>query len=387
MSFIGNNKKSVIEINNFDSILCCIQKKIKNKTRSDLDTLSEYNFQNLKKFYIFLTSMFNKAKTDNSNKFYDLTYHLDTKILFKKESEYKIIKKIGQGSYGMTFLIKNKYDNSLSVLKIPILEEKNISEFRDKMDISDFMEEIVTHLLLLCFHGAMEKYLSLSFEQPFPEIFSIFKTSVQNRIIPTYTLEKLDINFGEYIQNSSIDLYEIVSIILQLATKLFLLQNSIKFMHRDLHISNVMLNKDDSDFSVIYDLKKPPIVIKRKYRVYIIDFGQSYAKLDNCCNISEPIFGSSYSSIYENKSSSFEDGQVNIFNESHDLRLFLHKIYSDLSDYIPKKLFVEIKKDIEPYYKNNNIYNETFFYNAISFFDKKFTPQNIIKKMLKLLYK
>ena len=50
MSFIGNNKKSVIEINNFDSILCCIQKKIKNKTRSDLDTLSEYNFQNLKKF-------------------------------------------------------------------------------------------------------------------------------------------------------------------------------------------------------------------------------------------------------------------------------------------------------------------------------------------------
>ena len=99
-------------------------KKRSNSTAEDSDIPSKrvYQGKNPKQ-----SVQIKKAKIINkSNKFYNNNFNIN---------DYKIIKKIGQGSFGQIYLVEDKYQNKFAMKKIIVTSEKDIKKIEKEYQI------------------------------------------------------------------------------------------------------------------------------------------------------------------------------------------------------------------------------------------------------------
>lgn len=291
-------------------------------------------------------------------------------ISFKKSGKYRLKKKMGQGSYGIVYKIERKKDGQDLVLKLPIVTKSNSI-------ITSFMEECITHMLLVCFYPKTDIY-SDYLGCPFPKIIKITKGLKGDIEVPLCIMEYLDINFYSYIRKilskgqRPLDIEKkINSILFQVCYHLSYLQASFKFMHRDLHSQNIMLKKEKNGFG-------------GDYRAYIIDLGMCCAQLDSCCGIKNPVFGSTGNQLLEGYN-------ICMYNKSQDLRLLIADIYFAFGRSLPiniynyfESIISKYKKSIDRFMDDDSISSKShyFYQQTINNIDPDFFPTTIMEHII-----
>ena len=249
------------------------------------------------------------------------------------------------GALGIILKTKiNGHDKYVTKL-VKIKEEKNQREA---------LIENIIHVLLQCNRDNIQDWCDTklgdtTFVWPFPDLKYILlgKFGTGPKLIMA-GMDKIDCGF-EDLQGDPKYPYHAYDILVQLCVMLYCLQESIGFIHRDLHDGNVMLKKREKLTDVTYRLKGETIVIKDSlYEVIIIDLGQSCLDMRNC--------GASCGnySVLEGEPFSSELGfQVKCDNKAQDLRFFcarfvhfLARIYASYeeTDFELLKKFIKFKK-------------------------------------------
>jgi predicted unusual protein kinase regulating ubiquinone biosynthesis (AarF/ABC1/UbiB family) len=143
--------------------------------------------------------------------------------------------------------------------------------------------------------------------------------------------------------------------IIEVSQLLDKLQDKFKFMHRDLHSSNLMYKR-----------------VGNNNRLYIIDFGMSTIKVGTkWINMSSGLYRKSKR-----------------FNSSHDLRMLMVTLsnrnpYYDNKSIIKTKILIILRSIIKYIDQSISEVRHPFHitYHMYNIFDKNFTPKNIIKIM------
>jgi predicted unusual protein kinase regulating ubiquinone biosynthesis (AarF/ABC1/UbiB family) len=183
-------------------------------------------------------------------------------------------------------------------------------------------------------------------------------------------MEKLDIGLADYLSYYKNNIKESVSILLQIIDIIYILQNTIKFMHRDFHIRNIMLRKNKSKKN--YTLIDGTIIKNQDYSVVFIDFGMCCAEIQskNYC----------ISGVYECK-----DKKCNL-NFSTDLRLLFSSLCeSDINPNLKKVInsiflkpeYIKMEKSTEKIFKH-----KFHYYYDDKTVSQDFIPQNLMKQLL-----
>lgn len=286
------------------------------------------------------------------------------------------MKKIGKGSFGTIFLLNNK-----TVVKFPIAESikkdkyGNILSripgcFKNTKDyhVTDFIEEQITNIIMYCLKYDIQKTFP-KYTQSIPEIFLISKMEeVEN---------KKNYNIGSFMEkllpvNWDIPYIKIIGLVLQVANILYMLQYLYKFMHRDLHLSNIMLKKNMSENKDIV-LYNGHVLKNQEYLVILIDFGNTCAVLDGTkiCSDSSGIYGQC---------------EECIFNKAYDLRMFIASLYTlknanlieTLDYFFKREKFINHEKEYP-----NSIKFYSYYMQSIYMDDIEFYPENLIDILIK----
>ena len=161
----------------------------------------------------------------------------------KVSNEYEIIKKVGSGSFGEVYLTKIISTEKLVASKI---EEKNGNRNNSKI----FDEYKIYKILNL-----------KGFNKGIPKIYSFYETPKFNVLVMELLGDNLDSIFNKY--NKKLELctvlkigYEIISLIEKI--------HNCGFIHRDIKPNNFMFGRG-----------------KKKYELYILDFGLSKKFIKN----------------------------------------------------------------------------------------------------------
>ena len=224
--------------------------------------------------------------------------------------ETKLEKQINRGSFGIIY----KYEGN-KVLKVPIgnVESK-----------SDALIEIISNIVYQCYKNKildMVPYPS-NFRWPFPHIYKCAKLGTSGDNHP-YTspdlisilMDKVETDCWSLSTHGDLETY--ISVMIQTAVALYGLQESIGFIHRDLHPGNIMINMFPDKSVTNYKLSGKKLNISSNVLIYIIDLGQS------CANLSKCIEHKCDNLILEGPASSHPISPIDgCFNRSFDLRLF-----------------------------------------------------------------
>ena len=344
----------------------------------------DQNDKFLRVFDEFLSSHGNKYKTDRIlQKLYSM---IDSTVILQKnrnsydfhkrkvkldETNYlKLVKKIGEGSYGQIHLCN--LNNKQMVIKNPIFKKKN-----EKTEINNnFLRENLIHIVLHCCHELMNECFKIStVSRCIPKITDLAiatdKNEKEERLISV--MEKLDMDGWKFFRIS--DEKEQLSVLSELCHLLSCLQQSCGFTHGDLHLGNIMFS-----------------MFSNTYRPYIIDLGMACADLSLCCN-ANPLYVTN--SNYPN--------HEHCGNKSHDLRRLLFCIFQNteqlrlsnkLSEYVlelfspsgfrPNGLF----SPTDPYGKlfDNKVPHQNIFYQSVSDIDdSRFYPENVLSDLTRLM--
>lgn len=190
--------------------------------------------------------------------------NLDEKGKMVFDGKYKIIEyetELGEGAYGTVYV--GSVNGESIILKSIKYEENKI-----KKTLENTKREITIQSHLACFHNEQLKNMAL-----IPEIYFLARVTHENRLF--IGMERIDWSLRKLIKhmlksqniNSIHQLQDIIiDAVLSVAKTLDVLQKSCKFMHRDLHSSNVMCKGD---------INKPETL-----QWYIIDFGMAALDID-----------------------------------------------------------------------------------------------------------
>lgn len=303
---------------------------------------------------------------------------------------YSLSKKVlGKGTYGQVAL--SKLNNVEYITKAPIV--KGFDENQRERIISNFLEESITHAILYCFHDKMVESIRKDFRQPLVPIYKIFKFDSNVRPKLSTVIEKLDMDFENYVtvmSTNKIHEKNFPKLIVQLCSNIYYLQKSVNFMHRDLHKKNVMLKLKPSASDEEIDFENFTVLLEnQEYNTYLIDFGMTCANLGKCyeCNYK----GIENTGII-NVTNSMYENNLCVFNPSHDLRIFLGSLYYSYQiDLIDTKYSDYLKSIFDPYTKRVKEYVDDFFntekkepsywwyFYQCKNIDENFFPENIAK--------
>lgn len=316
--------------------------------------------------------------------------HNDNKINFAKKTikyngnEFKYIKKITSGSYGdISNCVFNGKPSILKNIKFKQNELKNddVVYFLN----NEFLKENIIHLILFCLYESMLICTNNQIPRCIPEIHNIVNAVSKNdNGFETIVLimEKLDFDLC-YFFDKKHSFKEELSLISLVVYNIYNLQKCLKnFMHRDFHSKNIMLKKlnDLQSTTIITDDAKFDVF--NNYQTYIIDFGMCFANFSSskCKNIN----------MTESKmfvEGSYQDNET--YNKGQDMRLFLASLYYWHYKTISEELKEFLNELFESYEKNSkfktHMKNGTptfFFYDEVlKIKDKRFYPENILKKI------
>ena len=343
----------------------------------------DQNDKFLRVFDEFLSSHGNKYKTDRIlQKLYSM---IDSTVILQKnrnsydfhkrkvkldETNYlKLVKKIGEGSYGQIHLCN--LNNKQMVIKNPIFKKKN-----EKTEINNnFLRENLIHIVLHCCHELMNECFKIStVSRCIPKITDLAiatdKNEKEERLISV--MEKLDSDSWKFF-DSKHSYKEELTFIALVAYNLYFLQNSLKkFMHKYLHCGNIMIKNLKSKKKVDIKTRKLRFSVNVNYETYIIDFGQSCVDLGSCLKLLQMpksriiTLGESYDTYHSNYCE----------NQSHDLRLFLASVYFDYHSISENlRLFLD---SIFSKYKRATHWHD-FYGNVLKTKDKNFYPENLLQ--------
>ncbi len=240
---------------------------------------------------------------------------------------------IGEGSYGVVYngSINNKN------IAIKILQDNNPMEF---------LTETLIQNELYC---GMKGNWGNGARVPKIEFICVFSSYSGNEQKYMVGMESLTGN-GFSSSNNSRDYIQQIIEVSQLLEKL---QDKFKFMHRDLHSSNLMYKR-----------------VGDKNRLYIIDFGMATIKVGTKrINMSSGLYKKSKR-----------------FNPTHDLRMLMVTLSNRKSDRykeVKNKILIILQSIIK--YVNELINDKRhpfhITYNMYNIIDNNFKPENIIKIM------
>lgn len=241
-------------------------------------------------------------------------------------------KKIGSGSYGVIY--KAKYDGKHIIVKQPKIKKKS--------SCNDFMIETLIQNDLFCeFRGRFGNGARI------PKIEFIAKYTWDGTKQFLLGMEPLDMDGYKFLDKFKKNDMDLVDMMEQISKFTLQLQNEKKFMHKDLHLGNIMCKKNGND-----------------YRWFIIDFGMSS-------------FMNNKRMFHSVKRFPYPD--THSFNPSHDLRMLITSMYG----LINKKSY--FGKIIDRYLKHLNYVKKksgkpmfhSAYYQVIDKKDDVCTPENV----------
>ena len=326
----------------------------------------EWNIKNVQGIFKdskFLPVLTNISKNEN------------TKILtYGNKYQIKVFSNIiAQGTYGVVYdaLIENTETQEKK--NIIVKKPKFNASLSCKEFVRNFVNETVIQAHLFC---AYEKELESNQLMRVPEISMIGKIKEKNHYDYYVGMEKLSSNLEAYLKvlkgnhglNSDIYAETFERVVNTVVNSLRFFQNKEKFVHRDLHCLNIMLDKNDN--------------------LYIIDFGQSLL-LNRDVVINGNIYDEVTKFITPNKSYIKSH-----YNKSHDFRLFLTSllIYNFVPDRFKKIIAKRFSNCAFGYYKKirdqeykeyNNMrpFSYCFYGDTYFIYDERFDVQ-VYPKML-----
>jgi hypothetical protein len=258
------------------------------------------------------------------------------------KKELKIFNQIAQGSYGEVYRVE--YDNTNTIIKIPKIDEDE-DEDEDKYK---FIIESLIHNTLFChFRGDFGDGARI------PKIRFLANINFQSQKTFVTGMDEVDIDGKQFLSVEK-DLFKQFDMMTQITEFLVRLQKDFQFMHKDLHIGNIMCKKSK----------------RGEYRWYIIDFGQ----------VSMNVNGQYYHSVED-----FPYKKKHTYNPSHDMRLLISSIYGNVlkkqklnETLTPFEHIISAYGSIvEKYIQDNQVFFWGAYGDIVDIFDKAFLPENI----------
>lgn len=285
---------------------------------------------------------------------------------------------LGNGSYG---IIKHGIYNN-TPLACKYFRVNDMSSYEIKQLILNQFKENIIHILLHCFQNDINNCLNGYYINCIPTIHNIIKCDSnyikeagQTGEMLVTMIEKLDVNLATFFSKSSGDDLLEFKIIALITYNVLTLQKAIDFVHKDLHVGNIMVKFLAEPVILKIVLNEIAYSFETDIQTFIIDYGMCSVNLSKCLENNECI-------IYLN--GIYKDSE-NSKNTSHDLRiLFAHlhdKVKSEkLREYILNKL---LKYD---QYINSDIpYFHNFYSQTINNFDIDFDANFVLKEVLDII--
>ena len=253
---------------------------------------------------------------------------------------------LGSGSYG------HVYSATMTDIKSNRKKKIVIKDVQTN-DPLEFFSESILQLELFC---GMRGKFGFGARIPKIEFVSKYKSRSTGKYKYVVGMEPLDGDGWKFFDSGKFKDIEKIKGIKSIAELLIKLQKDFRFMHRDLHLGNIMYKNVSSPGN-------PP-----RYRFYIIDFGFSTAK---------------FGGFRINKNNNMYD--YNFFNKTHDLRMIFasmfrntNRIKTDYRFYM-RIVIIRLLNSITFYYK---VDQDPFFWDTYSqlakYYDETFLPENII---------
>ena len=195
--------------------------------------------------------------------------------------EYKIIKELGRGLVGTTYLVKDSKGEKYA-LKIENILKKDIpkslsSPYWRELDFIDFMgSRYPEHILYLkdnyirddCKHE--QSWDGFPFEMSdLPKgMQSYYKKLFASSYCSIKVYSLIDMDMAKYIKKKNFDTKVFYDLLIQLIYIVYLLDKH-GYMHGDLHTNNIGLVKTDKKFITILGKRIPT----HGYLIQLIDYG------------------------------------------------------------------------------------------------------------------
>ena len=285
---------------------------------------------------------------------------------------------LGNGSYG---IIKNaKHNNILLACKyFQVKEDMDIKE----IILNQFKENII-HILLHCFRNNINNCLNGQYINCIPDIHNIIKCDSnyiseagQNNEMLVTLIEKLDMNLATFLSKSSGDDILEFKIIALITYNILSLQRSIDFLHKDLHVGNIMIKMLSEPKRVNIILNNITYSFETNIQTFIIDYGMCCVNLSKCLENNECVMY--LNGVYDNSK--------NCKNTSHDLRILFAHLHDKVKS---RKLRLYIVNKLTKYeHQINSIipYFHNFYTQTIDNYDSDFDAEIVLKEVLDIIQK
>ena len=277
--------------------------------------------------------------------------------------DLQIIKKLGSGTFGTSYLVKTIKDNKKYVLKT---QKIFYSDKKLKENVRDYKEQIWREIDLHEFINKIKDTNDQSFftklydykifnncdNTQINELFThipYFKKLNESKWCIKYLLEyKEGITLKDFLLKNTLTEKQIYSILLQLCKIILILYNG-GYSHSDLHLDNIIINNTKNKYFDFMDKKIP----FNGYKINVIDYGFSlhekygkyYKKIIkmNGGNIEKYMFNEMFVATYK-----IINNNVKYINDCTKLK---KKLPSEHKDYKLDSLFKQIISKHKNFYK------------------------------------
>lgn len=307
-----------------------------------------------------------------SNDYYSLIEYSDSFDFKINKSEFTL--KVPNSKDIIIIYYDNIMTGTHSIVRKGFFNDETIVVKQRKSEsynINCFATEIFLQVCLFCFKSHINKCSNFNLTT----IPAVFKVCNINKS-PAIIIKNVDLTLSSFISKYS--LKELVNVLIIIVIDLYVLQITCEFMHRDLHIGNILVEILVEPKTFTYG----NFSFTTNFQPYFIDFGFACLNFETTClqlSKNKISVTNYYSSVKECN-----------FNRTHDLKTLLSSFLIDpgLKKKKHQKILNYLQMKLSKYLeviKNTNTKLYIYFYNQIDVIDDEFLPENIFKDLTSLL--